>query len=116
MDVIEWNEDPSTYISSALLPAQVMAVDIKEDEQFAQVIVPDDQLSLAIGIAGQNARLAARLTGWKIDIKSESQFRQMLLELNNEEQKGKEEVSQSTQQDLPEEEEDYFSQYETDDK
>ena len=116
MDVIEWNEDPSTYISSALLPAQVMAVDIKEDEHFAQVIVPDDQLSLAIGKAGQNARLAARLTGWKIDIKSESQFRQMLLELNNEEQKGKEEVSQSTQQDLPEEEEDYFSQYETDDK
>ena len=93
-----------------------MAVDIKEDEHFAQVIVPDDQLSLAIGKAGQNARLAARLTGWKIDIKSESQFRQMLLELNNEEQKGKEEVSQSTQQDLPEEEEDYFSQYETDDK
>ena len=116
MDVIEWNEDPSTYISSALLPAQVMAVDIKEDEHFAQVIVPDDQLSLAIGKAGQNARLAARLTGWKIDIKSESQFRQMLLELNNEEQKGKEEVPQSTQQDLPEEEEDYFSQYETDDK
>ena len=78
IDVIEWNEDPSIFISAALLPAQVMAVDIKEEEKFAQVIVPDDQLSLAIGKAGQNARLAAKLTGWKIDIKSETQFREML--------------------------------------
>ncbi len=87
IDVIEWNADPSIYISSALLPAQVMAVDIKEEEHFAQVIVPDDQLSLAIGKSGQNARLAARLTGWKIDIKSETQFRQMLINMQNEEQK-----------------------------
>ena len=79
IDVIEWNEDPSIFISAALLPAQVMAVDIKEEERFAQVIVPDDQLSLAIGKAGQNARLAAKLTNWKIDIKSESQFREMLV-------------------------------------
>ena len=78
IDVIEWNEDPAIYISAALLPAQVMAVDIKEEEKFAQVIVPDDQLSLAIGKAGQNARLAAKLTNWKIDIKSESQFRELL--------------------------------------
>ena len=78
IDVIEWNPDPSIYISAALLPAQVMAVDINEDEKFAQVIVPDDQLSLAIGKSGQNARLSAKLTGWKIDIKSESQFREML--------------------------------------
>ena len=78
IDVIEWNEDPAIFISAALLPAQVMAVDIKEEEKFAQVIVPDDQLSLAIGKAGQNARLAARLTAWKIDIKSESQFRALL--------------------------------------
>lgn len=55
-----------------------MAVDAHEEEKFAQVIVPDDQLSLAIGKSGQNARLAARLTGWKIDIKSETQFREML--------------------------------------
>ena len=55
-----------------------MAVDIKEDEKFAQVIVPDEELSLAIGKSGQNVRLAAKLTGWKIDIKSESQFRKML--------------------------------------
>ena len=87
MDVIEWNEDPSIYISSALLPAQVMAVDIKEDEHFAQVIVPDDQLSLAIGKAGQNARLAARLTGWKIDIKSETQFREMIMKMQEEQEK-----------------------------
>ena len=84
IDVIEWNEDPSIYISSALLPAQVMAVDIKDEEHFAQVIVPDDQLSLAIGKSGQNARLAARLTGWKIDIKSESQFREMIQNMQNE--------------------------------
>ena len=83
MDVIEWNEDPAIYISSALLPAQVMAVDVKDEEHFAQVIVPDDQLSLAIGKAGQNARLAARLTGWKIDIKSESQFREMIEKMQN---------------------------------
>lgn len=55
-----------------------MAVDVNEEEKFAQVIVPDDQLSLAIGKAGQNARLAAKLTNWKIDIKSESQFREIL--------------------------------------
>lgn len=78
IDVIEWNPDPAIYISSALLPAQVMAVDVHEEEKFAQVIVPDDQLSLAIGKAGQNARLAAKLTTWKIDIKSESQFREMM--------------------------------------
>lgn len=84
IDVIEWNEDPSIYISAALLPAQVLAVDIKEEEKFAQVIVPDDQLSLAIGKSGQNARLAAKLTNWKIDIKSESQFRKMIEEMQNE--------------------------------
>ena len=61
-----------------------MAVDAKEDEKFAQVIVPDDQLSLAIGKAGQNARLAAKLTNWKIDIKSESQFRSLLKEKEGE--------------------------------
>ena len=86
IDVIEWNEDPSIYISAALLPAKVLAVDIKEDEKFAQVIVPDDQLSLAIGKGGQNAKLAAKLTEWKIDIKSESQFRKILEEKAAEEE------------------------------
>lgn len=86
IDVIEWNQDPSIYIASALLPAKIMAVDIKEEDKFAQVIVPDDQLSLAIGKAGQNARLAAKLTSWKIDIKSESQFREMLTKQHEEEE------------------------------
>ena len=86
IDVIEWNEDPSIFISAALLPAQVMAVDIREDEKFAQVIVPDDQLSLAIGKSGQNARLAAKLTNWKIDIKSESQFRELMMQAQNEQE------------------------------
>lgn len=90
IDVIEWSEDPAIYISAALLPAEVMAVDVKPEEKFAQVIVRDDQLSLAIGKAGQNARLAARLTNWKIDIKSESQFREMLAKLNEEQTEEKE--------------------------
>ena len=100
IDVIEWNEDPAIYISSALLPAQVMAVDIKDEEHFAQVIVPDDQLSLAIGKAGQNARLAARLTGWKIDIKSESQFREMIEKMQNEaeEQTEQEEIAENEEE------------------
>ena len=92
IDVIEWNEDPSIYISSALLPAQILAVDIKEEEKFAQVIVPDDQLSLAIGKSGQNARLAAKLTNWKIDIKSETQFREMLMKAQQEGEEKQEET------------------------
>ena len=95
IDVIEWSEDPAVYISAALLPAEVMAVDVKPEEKFAQVIVRDDQLSLAIGKAGQNARLAARLTNWKIDIKSESQFREMLAKLN-EEQGNNQETSEES--------------------
>ncbi len=85
IDIIEWNDDPAIFISASLLPAKILAVDIKEGEKFAQVIVPDDQLSLAIGKSGQNVRLAAKLTGWKIDIKSETQFREMLKQ--NEENK-----------------------------
>ena len=85
IDVIEWNEDPAIFISEALLPAQVMAVDVNQEDKFAQVIVPDDQLSLAIGKGGQNARLAAKLTNWKIDIKSESQFRELLEKQESEE-------------------------------
>ena len=87
IDVIEWNADLSIYISSALLPAQVMAVDIDEENRIAQVIVPDDQLSLAIGKSGQNVRLAAKLTGWKIDIKTETQFRELLAQKTEEPEK-----------------------------
>lgn len=72
VDVIQWNEDPAIYVANALSPARVARVDIDEENNYATVIVPDDQLSLAIGKEGQNARLAARLTGWHIDIKSTS--------------------------------------------
>ncbi|MDK2932329.1 MAG: transcription termination/antitermination protein NusA [Clostridiales bacterium] len=73
IDIVKWSSDPSEYISASLSPAKVLQVEINESEKSAKVIVPDYQLSLAIGKEGQNARLAAKLTGWKIDIKSESQ-------------------------------------------
>ena len=85
IDVVEWSEDPSKFIAEALLPAEIMAVDINEEDNFAQVIVPDNQLSLAIGKAGQNVRLSVELTGWKIDIKSISQFKELLDAKDNEE-------------------------------
>lgn len=72
IDIIAWSEDPLEYIAKALSPAKVLKVSANEGEKAARVIVPDDKLSLAIGKDGQNARLAARLTGWKIDVKSES--------------------------------------------
>ena len=72
IDLLEWDEDPKVFIANALQPATVSRVTIGEGDS-AEVIVPDDQLSLAIGRRGQNARLAARLTGWKVDIKSESE-------------------------------------------
>ena len=72
IDVIQWNEDPAVYVANALSPAKVSRVLIDEETHYATVIVPDDQLSLAIGKEGQNARLAAKLTGYKIDIKAES--------------------------------------------
>ena len=80
IDVIEWNEDISIFISAALSPSEIMAVDINEEQHQALVVVPDNQLSLAIGKAGQNVRLAAKLTGWKIDIKSETQIRKQMEE------------------------------------
>ena len=81
-----------------------MAVDINEEETSARVIVPDDQLSLAIGKAGQNARLAARLTGWKIDIKSETQFREMLMKIEEETKTGEEKSEEDVEVVLSEEE------------
>lgn len=70
VDVIQWSDNPATYVKNALSPAKVTRVDIDEDTHTATITVPEDQLSLAIGKEGQNARLAARLTGWRIDIKS----------------------------------------------
>lgn len=72
IDIIPWSEDPLEFIAKALSPAKVLRVSAIEGEKVARVVVPDDKLSLAIGKDGQNARLAARLTGWKIDVKSES--------------------------------------------
>lgn len=73
IDVIEWSANPVNYIANALSPARVLMVAANEEEKAARVVVPDNQLSLAIGKEGQNARLAAKLTGWKIDIKSQTQ-------------------------------------------
>ncbi|MCI8737311.1 MAG: transcription termination/antitermination protein NusA [Lachnospiraceae bacterium] len=73
IDIVEWDENPGNFIQNALSPAKIVAVFADPEEKTAKVVVPDYQLSLAIGKAGQNARLAAKLTGYKIDIKSETQ-------------------------------------------
>lgn len=75
IDVIKWSSNDEEYIAASLSPAKVLQVDLDDENKVARVVVPDFQLSLAIGKEGQNARLAAKLTGWKIDIKSESQLR-----------------------------------------
>ncbi len=80
IDIVKWNSDPAHYIANALSPAKVVSVAVKADEKVSRVVVPDYQLSLAIGKEGQNARLAAKLTGWKIDIKSETQAADEALE------------------------------------
>ncbi|MCI5546046.1 MAG: transcription termination factor NusA [Clostridiales bacterium] len=80
IDIIRWSKEPAEYIANALNPARVIHVAVNEKEKSARIIVPDNQLSLAIGKEGQNARLAAKLTGWKIDIKSQSQVADMISE------------------------------------
>jgi N utilization substance protein A len=76
IDIVRWSDSVEEYVANALSPSKVMEVNVFENEKMTRVIVPDYQLSLAIGIKGQNARLAAKLTGWKIDIKSETQAEQ----------------------------------------
>jgi N utilization substance protein A len=74
IDIVDWSDDPARFVANALSPAQVTAVEVvSAAEKSARVIVPDFQLSLAIGKEGQNARLAARLTGWRIDIRSDEE-------------------------------------------
>ena len=73
IDIIKWSKDPAEYISNSLSPAKVLSVEVDEETKLAKVVVDDNQLSLAIGKEGQNVRLAAKLTNWKIDIKSKSQ-------------------------------------------
>lgn len=76
IDIVKWSEDPVVFVANALSPSKVLEVLVNEEEKATTVIVPDYQLSLAIGKRGQNARLAAKLTGWKIDIKSETDARE----------------------------------------
>ena len=78
IDIIKWSADPAEFVANALNPAHAVNVFVNEQEKACRVVVPDNQLSLAIGKEGQNARLAARLTGWKIDIKSQSQIDEQL--------------------------------------
>lgn len=77
IDIVPYSEDPAKYVCNALSPAKISTVYIDEENRYMEVIVPDDQLSLAIGKKGQNVRLASKLTGWKIDIKSESKMEEM---------------------------------------
>lgn len=83
IDIITWDENPEKYIENALSPSKVISVKLDEDGKSARVVVPDYQLSLAIGKEGQNARLAAKLTGFKIDIKSESQAKELGIEVGS---------------------------------
>jgi N utilization substance protein A len=77
IDIVTWDEDPARFVCAALAPAEVSRVIIDEANHAMEIIVPDDQLSLAIGRRGQNVRLAAQLTGWKLDINSESRVKEM---------------------------------------
>jgi N utilization substance protein A len=81
IDIIPFNDEPARFVAKALSPARVREVLVDDENKQATVVVPDDQLSLAIGKEGQNARLAARLTGWRVDIKSETEFAEVEAEL-----------------------------------
>lgn len=98
IDIVEWDKDIAIYIAKSLSPAKVLMVYINEEEKAAKVIVPDNQLSLAIGKEGQNARLAARLTGWKIDIKSQSQAEETLEAMEQEREEALEQETEASQE------------------
>ncbi len=89
IDIIEWNEDAAKFIANALAPAKVLNVELSQKKREAIAIVPEDQLSLAIGRQGQNVRLAAKLTGWKIDVRSEKMMEELRKELKKETKKTK---------------------------
>jgi len=78
IDIITWDPDPAKFICNALAPAEIVRVIVDESNHSMEIVVPDDQLSLAIGKKGQNVRLASRLTGWKLDVTSETNYNQML--------------------------------------
>jgi N utilization substance protein A len=77
IDIVKWSDNPVIFVANSLSPSKVLDVMVNEGEKATTVVVPDYQLSLAIGKRGQNARLAAKLTGWKIDIKSETEAREL---------------------------------------
>src|SRR5207247_10284758 len=94
IDISRWNQDSGQFIAESLSPAKAVKVNVNEDAKSAFVIVPDNMLSLAIGKSGQNVRLAARLTGWRIDIRSESQVaKAKLIAATSEDGAGEEEVA-----------------------
>ena len=95
IDIVDYSEDPVVFIKNALSPAKVLKVLTDDEKKFALIVVPNDQLSLAIGKEGQNVRLAAKLTGWKIDIKSEEQFEEELDEARRERIEKKEKTQET---------------------
>lgn len=104
IDIIIWTKEIEKFIANSLSPSQVTKVEIDENEKSALVVVPDYQLSLAIGKEGQNARLAAKLTNWKIDIKSETQYKELLEKLEQEEQEEEQENEIEVEEDSAQEE------------
>ena len=97
IDIIRWNVDPALFIAESLSPAKAVKVSVTEETKSALVVVPDNQLSLAIGKAGQNVRLAARLTGWRIDIRSEAQVARATLQAITGEMEGEAEEETETE-------------------
>lgn len=114
IDIVRYSDDPVEYIVNALSPARVVSVDVLADDEYAHdamVVVPDDQLSLAIGREGQNVRLAHKLTGWKIDIKSVSQMEKAEAQnLQNYEEDVREEEAEDEDDELKQEIEEEMSQ------
>ncbi|WP_078595631.1 transcription termination factor NusA [Evansella clarkii] len=110
IDIVRWSEDPKVYVANALSPSKVLQVTVSEEEKMTQVVVPDYQLSLAIGKRGQNARLAAKLTGWKIDIKSQTDAEEAGIYDPNAPLEQDEEWSDSTEADIQYNEEKDFDQ------
>ncbi|WP_050181411.1 transcription termination factor NusA [Domibacillus robiginosus] len=106
IDIVQWSEDPVVFVANALSPAKVVEVMVDEENKATTVIVPDYQLSLAIGKRGQNARLAAKLTGWKIDIKSETDARAAGIYPNGKSEAQDEEETEPSNNNL----EDFFSE------
>jgi N utilization substance protein A len=98
IDIIEWNEDPEVFVARALSPAKVLKVELFTENKSALVIVPDYQLSLSIGKEGQNVRLAAKLSGWKIDIISESRYNERIAEKKSKEEEEKDDIKTEAQE------------------